>query len=115
DRLSPSDPGGRAFDHPHNLRPPTLRLFAERGALVTFFDGAATLGRAFSTGVASITPVPLIDGVHQISATVEDAAGNLSSRTPPLVLTIDTLAPAVPLFALRPSHQRPVRGAARTT
>src|SRR5262249_34025647 len=62
-----------------------------------------------------ITPVPLADGVHSITAVVEDIAGNVSSATPPLLLTIDTVAPAVPAFHLDAALQDPVKGPTYTT
>jgi hypothetical protein len=109
------DTGASAFDDITKLSSPTIRLFAERDAIVTFYDGTTEIGHALSTGLAEITPTPLADGVHQITAVVTDIAGNVSQVTPALTVTIDTVPPATPTFHLDASLQDPVKGAAYTT
>ena len=107
--VSSSDTGASPFDNVTRLANPVIRLFAQRGSLVTFYEGATQIGQAFSTGVATITPTPLADGTHSITATIEDQAGNVSGHTPVLTLTIDTVAPAVPTLTLDAAQQDPVR------
>src|SRR5262249_15345227 len=107
--LSSSATGPNPFAPYTNLHTPQIRLFAERAALVTFYDGDTQIGQAFSTGVSQITTPALADGVHPITAVIQDQAGNVSARTPALMLTVDTSPPAVPTLALDASQQDPVR------
>lgn len=85
---------------------PTVRLFAERGAFVRFYLDGVLSAEAYSTGVAMVTAMPLSDGQHQVTATVEDFTGNVSSQTPPLTISVDTIAPAVPDFELDEASQQ---------
>lgn len=100
DLLSSSDAGSSAFDNVTNVTAPTVRLFAERGAFVRFYVDGVLSGEAYSMGMAMIKAMPLADGIHQVAATVEDFAGNVSGLTPPLEIRIDTLAPTIPVFQL---------------
>src|SRR5262249_50005208 len=79
--VSSSDTGASSFDNVTKLSSPMIREFAQRGALVTFYEGNTEIGQAFSTGVATIMPMALADGVHAITASIEDQAGNVSART----------------------------------
>ncbi len=88
---------------------PEIRLFAARADMVTFYDGGTMIGQAYSTGVAEITTPILADGVHDITATIQDPAGNLSGQTPALVLSIYTTPPTVPTLTLDSNDQDPVR------
>ncbi len=106
---STSDTGASAFDRITNLASPEIRLFAQRNSLVTFYEGDTELGQAYSTGVATIMPTALADGVHSITATISDQAGNTSERTPALVLTVYTTPPTVPSFSLDAAQLDPVR------
>ncbi len=110
DLLTGSDNGNSEFDNLTNFNTPGLRLFAERGAKVTFYGNSEMIGEAFSTGVAMVTTTPLFDGVYQITATIEDQAGNLSGSTDPLTLTIDTAAPSEPFFSIADEQQSLVGG-----
>src|SRR5581483_11813497 len=47
---------------------------------------------------------PLGDGSHVLTAYAEDIAGNFSAPAVPLALTIDTIAPDTPVFALDPGE-----------
>lgn len=77
---------------------PTLSGTAEANAVVTVYDGSTTLGSvvAGSDGAWSFTPGALSNGVHSLSTTVRDAAGNVSPATPAVAITVDTVAPAAP-------------------
>jgi len=56
-------------------------------------------GTVTATGDWSVADtVTLADGVHSITATEEDLAGNLGPASAPLTITIDTVPPAPPLF-----------------
>ncbi len=111
--LSSSDTGASAFDRITNLASPEIRLFAQRSSLVTFYEGDTELGHAYSTGIASIMPTALSDGVHMITATIADQAGNVSERTPALTLTVYTTPPTVPSFSLDAAQLDPVRPTTR--
>ena len=76
---------------------PTFTGAVESGATVSLFEGATTLGTATAVnGNYSITlTTPLAEGPHNITAKASDAAGNTSGLSAPLVVTIDTTAPAI--------------------
>ena len=95
--LPASDTGVSSSDNITNVTLPTFTGTAETGATVSIFEGTTLLGTAVATGGAySITlTTPLVDGQHIIIAKASDAAGNTSSASAPLVVTIDTTAPAV--------------------
>ncbi|MFV0262383.1 MAG: BapA/Bap/LapF family large adhesin [Kluyvera sp.] len=79
-----------------NDNTPTLTGKAENNATVTIYDGNTVLGtvQANGSGDWSFTPtLPLGDGQHSLSATVTDAAGNISAKSPAFTLTIDTTPP----------------------
>ena len=61
--------------------------------------GSNSTNSAEGQGVWEITSEPLADGVYQISAQVEDWAGNLTV-TQPFEIEIDTVAPNTPLLNL---------------
>ncbi len=82
---------------------PTLTGTAEVGATVTIFNGPTALGSATAgaNGTYSFTPAaPLPDGGYTLTAIARDAAGNLGAASAPVLLTIDTLAPAAPVFTV---------------
>src|SRR5262249_51410599 len=68
---------------------------------VTLYDGAAIIGSALADALGwSIVSTPLADGVHHITATATDAVGNVSIVSQEGAVTIDTLAPPVPIVTL---------------
>ena len=73
---------------------PVLSGTAEAGATVSIFDGTTLLGTAIagSSGAWSFTTSTLTQGVHPLSVTVTDPAGNVSGTTTANV-TIDSVAP----------------------
>ncbi|MGK3126540.1 Ig-like domain-containing protein [Candidatus Pantoea formicae] len=74
---------------------PVLSGVAERGAVVTIYDGATLLGSVVAnatTGAWSYTTAVLANGSHPINVTVTDTAGNVSGTTTATVI-IDTVAP----------------------
>lgn len=76
---------------------PTLTGTAEAGATVTLYDanGVTVLGTGVADGSGnwSITVSSLGEGVHEIDASATDSAGNASSRSPALSVTVITTAP----------------------
>jgi len=78
--------------------PPAISGTGVTGSTVTIYDGPTLLGTTtVSGGTWTFTPgSALSEGTHAISATQSDAAGNISSASASLNVTIDTTAPAVP-------------------
>ncbi|MEZ3500634.1 Ig-like domain-containing protein [Pantoea sp. KPR_PJ] len=74
---------------------PTLSGTAEAGAVVTIFDGTTPLGSvtAGADGAWSFTTAALNNGVHPLSVTVRDVAGNTSAASATVSITVDTVAP----------------------
>lgn len=98
-----SDSGSSPTDLLARDRTPTLTGTAEAGAAVTLYgtDGTTVLGTATAdtTGAWSVTSAALADGAHQLTAIATDAAGNGSSASAPLGITIDREAPTVRFVA----------------
>jgi hypothetical protein len=74
---------------------PTLTFSAEPGSTVHVYDGTTLLGAATenlqSPGSFSFTPsTPLPDGVHDLSATATDLAGNTSAKARTFSIQIET-------------------------
>ncbi|MCE9650505.1 MAG: hypothetical protein K8R18_12860 [Parvibaculum sp.] len=66
---------------------------------VSVYDGATYLGTAFASGTTwTYDTSPLSQGLHHLTATALDYAGNASAPSAQLDVTIDTTAPAAPAF-----------------
>ncbi len=98
--LATSDSGASDSDNVTNINRPTIASNAEANATVRIyvdgvFVGSTTAGTDFldGTGTWTYTLPPLVDGVHMITTTVQDRAGNVSPTSQPLAIEIDTLAP----------------------
>lgn len=78
---------------------PTILGTAEAGTLVQLFDGNQFIGntRADSTGKWLLTTNELSDGTRIFTAIATDIAGNVSSRSLPLNIVIDTVNPVINL------------------
>ncbi|WP_339693837.1 Ig-like domain-containing protein, partial [uncultured Roseivirga sp.] len=90
-----SDTGASSSDNLTNDNTPTIAGTAESGSTVTLIssvDGSVGTGTA-TGGSYSITTNALSAGSHSITATAQDAAGNTSSSSGALSITIDTSAP----------------------
>ncbi|MCG7390081.1 Ig-like domain-containing protein [Pantoea sp. ACRSB] len=74
---------------------PELTGTAEAGSIVTLYDGAAAIGSvtAGPDGSWNLSTPTLADGLHSLSVSVTDAAGNSSGTTTPVSFTVDTVAP----------------------
>ncbi|MEY4612963.1 MAG: hypothetical protein RL179_936, partial [Planctomycetota bacterium] len=80
---------------------------AEPGSTITVYDSSSgtpvVVGTAIvqpngSYSVTTTNPSPLADGIHPLSITATDAAGNQSAPTTIGTWNIDTTAPAVPVL-----------------
>ena len=98
DLIAASDSGSSSADKITNVTTPTATGGgAEADATVTLYDTNGTvLGTAVADGSGnwSITSSPLCDGVHQLTATQFDLAGNASAISAALSITVDTVAAA---------------------
>jgi len=86
-----------ASDGATNSTAPVLSGTAEPGSVITVSDGDNVLGTVTvgQDGSWSFTSPALAEGDHSLTATVTDAAGNVSAPSAPLAFTIDTAAPPV--------------------
>ncbi|MGX5012476.1 BapA/Bap/LapF family large adhesin [Enterobacter asburiae] len=81
---------------------PTLSGTATANATVTIYENGQPVGTALAdgTGAWSFTPsAPLAAGSHTWTATVTDAAGNVSPASPGFTLVVDTTAPTAPVIS----------------
>ncbi|MEQ8787638.1 MAG: Ig-like domain-containing protein [Pirellulaceae bacterium] len=90
---SASDTGESDSDDVTSDVTPTFHGAAEPGSLVTLWEGTTALGAtvANASGDWTITSGELSEGVHSITASAEDAAGNISPLSGVLYITIATL------------------------
>jgi large repetitive protein len=99
DMTAGTDTGSSSTDDITSNTTATFTGTAESGATVTLYDtdGTTVLGTATATGGAwSITSSALSEGAHTLTAKATDAAGNVSSASSGLSITVDTTAPAAP-------------------
>jgi hypothetical protein len=105
--LTPASDGGASnSDDITNVTLPTVTGTGENGAVVTLFDGGTTLGTGtVSGGVWSITAtVALVEGVNDLSALQTDLAGNVSTPSSDLFVTLQTgTVPPPAALALTPA------------
>ncbi|RKP46881.1 beta strand repeat-containing protein [Trinickia fusca] len=82
----------------------TITGTAESGDVVTLMDGTVSVGQATAdaNGGWTIHTASLADGVHSLTATSVDPAGNTSAASAPLPVTIDTTT-STPTLTLSPS------------
>jgi hypothetical protein len=98
DLVAASDKGASNTDNITNVTTPTFTGTAEIGSTVTLFDGPTPIGtgKASLLGQWTITASTLPNGPHSITAKTTDAAGNLSTASGVLSVTIDTIALPAP-------------------
>ena len=114
DLAAASDSGLSNSDNITNVTKPTVLVDTQPGQTVHLFvDGQKVADSAGSSPV-SFTLGPLGDGQHHVQATVQDVAGNVSSLSATLTLTIDTVAPATPTFDLTPGADSGTLGDQKT-
>lgn len=99
DLAAASDSGSSSTDDNTRNTAPTFTGTAEAGSTVTFYDtdGTTVLGTGVATGGNySITSSTLSGGAHTITAKATDAAGNVSTASSGLIITVDATPPAAP-------------------
>ena len=100
DLLATSDSGASNTDNITNITTPTFTGTAEVGSTVTLYDGTTAVGTGVTaaTGKWTITASTLAAGVHAMSATAGDVAGNIGAASAALGVTIQTTvtAPSAP-------------------
>ena len=81
-----------------NVNHVTLTGTAVAGSTVEVFDGATQIGTATanSSGAWTYATATLADGSHAFTAKDVDTAGNVSTASAALNVTVDTAAPAIP-------------------
>ncbi|WP_432700889.1 Ig-like domain-containing protein [Kluyvera cryocrescens] len=92
---------------------PIISGNAEPGTTVTLYDGTQLLGsvKVGSDGQWGFIPnAPLGEGVHTITTTVTDAAGNVSAPSPEFVLGVDTVAPGAVTLFIATDNKTPIVG-----
>ncbi|MFL7903374.1 Ig-like domain-containing protein [Azospirillum argentinense] len=96
---------GSTADTLTNVATPVVVGSVAEAGVVVLYEGAAALGTvtAAAAGAWSITAASLSDGAHTLTATVTDAAGNTSSASSALTVTIDTDVNAPSGLALEPA------------
>ena len=89
-----NDSGLSPTDHITNVTLPTFTGTGESGATVTLLDGSTVLGTGLVTngGWSIAATTALLSGANSITATQVDVAGNISTASTPLVVTLDTVA-----------------------
>ncbi len=96
--VAPGSDSGVVGDGLTNVARPVLTGTGAPGDAVTLYDGSTVVGTGVvgPDGTFSVAPTAaLADGPHQLGTTVTDAAGNVSAASAPVLLTVDTAAPAV--------------------
>jgi large repetitive protein len=90
--LSPNTDSGVVGDNLTNFNKSTITGTAEAGTSITLKEGSAVLGTATAAGGSWTISLggALGDGVHNLTATATDAAGNTSAVSGMLTLTIKT-------------------------
>ncbi|WP_426434887.1 Ig-like domain-containing protein [Bradyrhizobium genosp. P] len=81
-----------------NVNQVTLAGTAEASSLVELFDGGIQIGTATAdaTGAWSFATGTLADGSHAFTGKAADAAGNVSTASASLTMTVDTIPPVAP-------------------
>jgi tartrate-resistant acid phosphatase type 5 len=104
-QLTPaSDNGLDNDDNITSIVTPTLTGTAAAGNTVNLYSDGTLVGTGVATnGVYTITTSPLGDGLHAMTVTATDAAGNVSPASPAANVTIDTVGPTVGIPAVTPN------------
>lgn len=79
---------------------PTITGTAEANSTVKVYDGSTLIGTVNADGSGNWTLIPVIalsDGAHEVKATATNAAGNVSSESNKVNITIDTTPPTLAL------------------
>jgi probable HAF family extracellular repeat protein len=99
-----SDSGISNSDDITNITAPSFTGTAEAGSTVTIYSDGTAVGSGLATGGNyAITVSALANGSHNITAVATDVAGNTGPASAPLVVTIDSVAPATSLTSQPPA------------
>ena len=94
--LAPASDSGVQGDNLTNDTTPTFTGTAEAGATVSLYNGPTFVASGVATGGTwSITTPAGTDGSYVITATATDPAGNVSTSSGSVTITIDATVPAV--------------------
>lgn len=98
DLAAADDNGASATDNiTTNTSGLTIGGLAEAGAEVELFDGTTSLGKVTADAEGIFTKdVSLSEGAHTITAKATDKAGNVSTESTALTITVDTTTPGAP-------------------
>ncbi|MBW8686961.1 Ig-like domain-containing protein [Chitinophaga rhizophila] len=99
DTQVPTAPTITTTNNPTNDNTPTVTGTAEANSTVTIIVDGSAIGTAPANASGNYTftmPTALSDGIHAITATATDAAGNTSAPSTTLNLVVDTQVPTVP-------------------
>jgi hypothetical protein len=90
DLQAASDTGGINDDNITTLQTPTFVGGGEANVLVRIFADGDQTGEGFmsAAGTYQLGTGPLVDGVYDVTATLEDLAGNISAPSAALLVTI---------------------------
>jgi hypothetical protein len=90
-----SDSGQSNSDNITQVNPTSIVGNAEAGTIVQLVVDGTLVTPFNSDGTWQTALNALADGVHTLTATATDLAGNVSAPSAPLVITIDTVAPTL--------------------
>ncbi|KAA0677178.1 Ig-like domain-containing protein, partial [Roseomonas genomospecies 6] len=95
--LSASSNSGSTADTLTSVTSPVITGSVAEAGTVVLYEGATAVGTATASapGAWTVTAASLADGAHSLTAKVIDTAGNTSSASTALTVTIDTGAPSV--------------------
>ncbi len=95
--LASSDTGISENDHVVNSDSIVVRLPVPKNQKVTWFDNGNLFASGFVDQSGNFTLSSLAEGIHSFTASVEDIAGNISTESLPLQITVDTSTPDIQL------------------
>ncbi len=95
DLIASSDLGQSNTDDITNDNSPSFTGTSEAGARVVLLDGPSQVGATNSAGTFFLNSSSRPDGIRQFTARASDVAGNASSASSPIAVTIDTVDPTV--------------------
>jgi hypothetical protein len=110
-----SDTGASNSDNITNINTPIITGTGDIGATIKLTEGSNILGQTTvgNDGKWQIISTALTNGTHALSAIATDIAGNISTASIPLNITIDTILPALTLSS--PIDVNPLKNNAKLT
>ena len=96
DMTAETDSGLSNSDDISNDNTPDFEIQVPVGYAPNLYIDGVKVAATFNPVSSTLTPLhPIVDGVHTISYTLTDAAGNESAQSAPLPILIDTVAPTI--------------------